>query len=157
MHYTTDHPSTCLTINPWHLARCSTPTVLIVCNPNVLHNSPAANLDLYRKSKTDHVNVSKTRSSKRYPPPLVFITVTPPTASIISPMDLIAQDRCHAGSCGLREPKLFKRVVIPKIEEYHAIANEVERFFRGRINLLNFLSSEDHHGVMSGDIHLLSD
>lgn len=35
-----------------------------------------------------------------------------------------------------REPKFLNRIVIPKIEEYHAIANEVEWFW-GRVNLLH--------------------
>jgi hypothetical protein len=72
-------------------------------------------------------------------------------------MDLIAQDRRHTGSRILREPKLLKRVVIPKIEEYHAIANEVERFFWGWVNLLCIVASEYYDGAMSGRMHLLSD
>jgi hypothetical protein len=64
-------------------------------------------------------------------------------------MNLIAQDRYHTSPSICRETKLLKRVVIPEIKEYHAIADEVEWLFRRRVELFRILTSEDHQSLSS--------
>jgi hypothetical protein len=56
----------------------------------------------------------------------------PPAPPLVSPMNLITQDRYYTGPCIFRESKFLKRVVIAKIAaEYYVIADEVKWFSGG--------------------------